>query len=72
MIEKFAFNILGLYANKFLDRLERAFQLNSKELIEVYQKKPKPALSVAYMMRQFSYVKKRLNLILMTSKPIIS
>lgn len=35
MREKFTFNILGLYVNKFLDKLERAFQLDAKELIEV-------------------------------------
>ncbi|GAG29126.1 unnamed protein product, partial [marine sediment metagenome] len=36
MKEKFGLHILGLYANKFLDKLESAFQLDSADLLKVY------------------------------------
>ena len=38
MKEKFGFHILSLYANKFLDKLESAFQIDSADLIKVYHK----------------------------------
>ncbi|NQT02056.1 MAG: tetratricopeptide repeat protein, partial [Planctomycetes bacterium] len=39
MKEKFGFHILRLYTNKFLDKLENAFQLDSADLIKVYHNK---------------------------------
>ena len=38
MKEKFGLHILSLYANKFLDKLESAFRIDSADLIKVYHK----------------------------------
>ena len=38
MREKFGLHILGLYTNKFLDKLESAFKIDSNDLIKVYHK----------------------------------
>ena len=38
MKEKFGLHILSLYANKLLDKLESAFQIDSEDLIKIYHK----------------------------------
>ena len=38
MKEKLGFYILSLYVNKFLDKLERAFEIEPVDLIKVYHK----------------------------------
>jgi hypothetical protein len=45
MKEEFGFRILGLYANKFLDRVEGAFQIDSADLIKVYHEGAKSCIN---------------------------